>query len=71
MFVGSRNLNFGCHGCGVYAFNFLVDIVTVFRMLNVLDDYNHQMLHIEQDTCLPAQRIIRMHEQLEESRCLP
>jgi len=40
-------------------------------MLNVLDDYNRQVLRIEADTCLPAQRVIRVLEQLEESRGLP
>jgi putative transposase len=40
-------------------------------MLNVLDDYNRQVLRIEADTCLPARRVIRVLEQLEESRGLP
>ena len=39
--------------------------------LNVLDDYNRQVLRIEADTCLPARRIIRVLEQLEERRGLP
>jgi putative transposase len=42
-----------------------------FRMLNVLDDYNRQVLRIEADTCLPARRVVRVLEQLEESRGLP
>jgi len=42
-----------------------------FRMLNVLDDYNRQVLRIEADTCLPARRVIRVLEQLEESCGLP
>jgi len=42
-----------------------------FRMMNVLDDYNRQVLRIEADTCLPARRVIRVLEQLEESRGLP
>jgi putative transposase len=42
-----------------------------FRMLNVLDDYNRQVLRIEADTRLPARRVIRVLEQLEESRGLP
>ena len=42
-----------------------------FRMLNVLDDYNRQVLRIAADTCLPARRVIRILEQLEESRGLP
>ena len=40
-----------------------------FRMLNVLD-YNRQVLRIEADTCLPAQRVIRVLERLEESHGL-
>ena len=42
-----------------------------FRMLNVIDDYNRQVLRIETDTSLPALRVIRVLEQLEESRGLP
>ena len=41
-----------------------------FRMLNVLDHYNRQVLRIEVDTCLPARRVIRVLQQLEESRGL-
>lgn len=40
-------------------------------MLNVIDDYNREVLWIEVDTSLPAQRVIRVLEQLEESRGLP
>lgn len=42
-----------------------------FRMLNVIDDYNRQVLRIEAGTSLPALRVIRVLEQLEESRGLP
>jgi putative transposase len=42
-----------------------------FRLLNVIDDYNREVLRIEADTCLPALRMIRVLEQLEESRGLP
>jgi putative transposase len=42
-----------------------------FRMLNVLDDCNRWVLHIEADTCLPARWVIWVLEQLEESRGLP
>lgn len=42
-----------------------------FRLLNILDDYNRQVLRIEADTSLPALRVIRILEQLEESRGLP
>src|SRR5690625_542451 len=42
-----------------------------FRMLNVMDDYNRQVLWIETDTSLPALRVIRVLNQLKESRGLP
>lgn len=42
-----------------------------FRMLNVIDDYNRQVLRIETDTSLPAQRVVRVLEQLKEVRGLP
>lgn len=42
-----------------------------FRMLNVIDDYNRQVLWIETDTSLPALRVLRVLEQLAESRGLP
>ena len=42
-----------------------------FRMLNVIDDFNRQVLWIETDTSLPALRVIRVLEQLEASRGLP
>lgn len=42
-----------------------------YRLLNVIDDYNRQVLWIEADTSLPALRVIRVLEQLKESRGLP
>lgn len=42
-----------------------------FRLLNVIDDFNRQVLWIEADTSLPAQRVIRVLERLAESRGLP
>ena len=42
-----------------------------FRLLNVIDDYNRQVLHIETDTSLPALRVIRVLSQLKETRGLP
>lgn len=42
-----------------------------FRMLNIIDDFNRQGLRIEADTSLPALRVIRVLEQLKESRGLP
>lgn len=42
-----------------------------FRLLNVMDDHNREVLWIESDTSLPALRVIRVLERLEESRGLP
>ena len=42
-----------------------------FRLLNVIDDYNREILWMEVDTSLPALRVIRVLECLKESRGLP
>lgn len=35
-----------------------------FRTLNVIDDFNREALWIEVDTSLPAERVVRVLEQL-------
>lgn len=42
-----------------------------FRLLNIVDDYNREVLKIEVDTSLPTQRVIRVLEQIELTRGLP
>lgn len=42
-----------------------------FRLLNIVDDYNREVLSVETDTSLPAARLIRVLEQLKEYRGLP
>jgi putative transposase len=42
-----------------------------FRTLNVFDEGVREVLAIEVDTSLPAERVIRLLEQLKESRTLP
>lgn len=42
-----------------------------FRTFNVNDDYNRESLHIEIDTSLPSQRVIRALDQLVERRGAP
>ncbi len=42
-----------------------------YRLLNVIDDYNRQVLAIEADTSLPALRVVRTLERLKEDRGLP
>jgi putative transposase len=58
----------------VWSIDFMVDSLwdgRSFRLLNVLDDYNRELLSIEADTSLPALRVIRVLERLKESRGLP
>lgn len=42
-----------------------------FRLLNVIDDYNREVLVMEADLSLPTQRLIRLLEQLKQYRGLP
>jgi putative transposase len=42
-----------------------------YRLLNIIDDYNREVLHIETDTSLPTVRLIRSLEYLHEFRGLP
>ena len=42
-----------------------------YRLLNIVDDYNREVIHIEADTSLPTTRLIRTLEYLKEFRGLP
>ena len=42
-----------------------------YRLLNIIDDYNREVLHIESDTSLPTVRLIRVLEYLKEFRGVP
>ena len=42
-----------------------------FRTLNVIDEGTRECLAIEVDTSLPAERVIRILEQLKDERGLP
>jgi putative transposase len=42
-----------------------------YRLLNIVDDFNREVLHIEADTSLPTARLIRTLEYLREFRGLP
>ena len=58
----------------VWSVDFMTDSLwdgTRFRLLNILDDYNRQVLAIETDTSLPALRLIRVLERLEQVRGIP
>jgi len=58
----------------VWSLDFMTDSLwdgRRFRLLNVVDDYNREVLAIETDTSLPALRVIRVLEQLKDYRGLP
>ena len=58
----------------VWSIDFMHDSLwdgRTYRMLNVIDDYNREVLAIEVDTSLPALRVIRVLEQLKTVRPLP
>jgi putative transposase len=42
-----------------------------FRTFNVIDDFNREVLHIEVDTSINSQRLVRVFEQLKSRHGLP
>jgi len=57
-----------------WSLDFMSDALSngrTFRTLNVIDDFNREALWIEVDTSLPAERVVRVLEQLREWRGLP
>lgn len=42
-----------------------------FRLFNVVDDFNREVLHIEVDTSITSVRLVRIFEQLQSQRGLP
>jgi putative transposase len=58
----------------VWSIDFMCDTLwdgRRFRLLNIIDDYNREVLHIETDLSLPTLRLIRVLEYLKEFRGLP
>ena len=58
----------------VWSIDFLSDSLwdgRKFRLLNIVDDFNRQVLALEADTSLPSVRVIRVLEYLKEFRGLP
>ena len=58
----------------VWSLDFMADSLwdgKKYRILNVLDDYNREVLAIDTDTSIPALRVIRVLEQLKQVRGLP
>jgi len=57
-----------------WSLDFMSDALSnrrTFRTLNVLDDFNREALWIEVDTSLPAERVVRVLEQLLDWRGKP
>lgn len=58
----------------VWSIDFMADSLwngRTFRLLNIVDDFNREVLHIESDTSLPTARLIRCLEMLRDMRGLP
>jgi putative transposase len=58
----------------VWSVDFMADSLwngRKYRLLNIVDDFNREVLHIEADTSLPTLRLIRCLEQLSDTRGLP
>jgi len=62
----------GANRC--WSVDFMSDSLTTgraFRTFNIIDDFNREALWIEVDTSLPAQRVIRILDQLAAERGYP
>jgi putative transposase len=58
----------------VWSLDFMSDALwdgRKYRLLNIIDDFNREILHIESDQSLPAARVIRSLELLKATRGLP
>lgn len=58
----------------VWSIDFMCDALwngRKVRLLNIIDDYNRQVLNIEVDTSLPTDRVIRCLDELGQTRGLP
>ncbi len=58
----------------VWSLDFITDSLwdgTRFRLLNVIDDFNREVLAIEADTSLPSLRVVKVLDRLKTFRGLP
>ena len=58
----------------VYSIDFMQDTLwdgRTYRLLNVIDDFNREVLAIEVDSSLPALRVIRVLDQLKDAGRIP
>jgi putative transposase len=64
----------GCQSNLTWSLDFMSDSLSngrAIRTLNIMDDYNREALWIEVDTSLPAERVIRVLENLLLWRAVP
>jgi putative transposase len=62
------------HPNTVWSADFMSDALSCgrrFRLFNVVDDFNREALHIEVDTSITSERLVRIFEQLRCQRPLP
>jgi putative transposase len=58
----------------VWSADFMADALICgrrFRLFNVVDDFNREALHIEADTSITSERLVRVFERLQKERGLP
>ena len=58
----------------VWSADFMLDALACgrsFRTFNIIDDFNREIVHIEVDTSLTSQRLVRIFEQIRQERPLP
>ena len=62
------------HPNTVWSADFMSDALNCgrrFRLFNVVDDFNREALHIEVDTSITSERLVRIFERLRSQRGLP
>ncbi len=58
----------------VWTANFMADALVCgrrFHLFNILDDFNQKVVHIEVDTSITSERLMRVFERLRQERGLP
>lgn len=58
----------------VWSADFMLDALACgrsFRTFNIIDDFNREIVHIEVDTSITSQRLVRIFEQIRQERPLP
>jgi putative transposase len=58
----------------VWSADFMADALTCgrrFRLFNIVDDFNREVVHIEVDNSITSKRLVRVFERLRQERDLP